>query len=147
MKMNTHIEYMQNDKETDVGELMECDIIHGPRAVVLVNQDLKMSPGLMAAQVAHVILKMSKDIEADCMQPAFPTRRFLEYQTWLERDVIIVKKASESELRGLAKELPVGTYCIYEDTGALIGTNPQVTCMACYPGIHDGERFKKYRLA
>ena len=75
---------MQNDKETDVGELMECDIIHGPRTVVLVNQDLKMPPGLMAAQVAHVILKMSKDIEADCMLPAFPTRRFLEYQTWLE---------------------------------------------------------------
>jgi hypothetical protein len=137
---------MQKDNEVDC-EYAECDIAGGLRTVVLVNQDLKMPPGLMAAQVAHVILKMSKDIEADCMSPAFPTRRFLEYQTWLERDVIIVKKCPESELRGLAKELPVGTYCIYEDTGAILGSTPLVTCMACYPGMHEGERFRKYGLA
>lgn len=137
---------MQKDNEVDC-EYTDYDIAGGPRTVVLVNQDLKMTPGLMAAQVAHVILKMSKDIEMDCMLPEFPTRRFLEYQTWLERDVIVVKKCLESELLGLANELPTGSFCVYEDTGAILGAAPQVTCMACYPGIHDGERFKKYRLA
>jgi peptidyl-tRNA hydrolase len=127
--------------------LTECDMGGSSRAIVLVNSDLKMSPGLMAAQVAHVILKMSKDIEADCMLPAFPTQRFLEYQTWLERDVIVVKKATESELRGLAKELPVGTYCMFEDTGTLIGPTARLTCMVCYPGMVDSERVKKFGLA
>ena len=133
--------------EENKNEYTDCETSGSSRAVVLVNQDLKMTPGLMAAQVAHVILKMSKDIEADCMLPAFPTRRFLEYQTWLDRDVIIVKKASESELRGLAAELPTGSFCIYEDTGALIGPVPQVTCMACYPGMYTEDRFKRYGLA
>ncbi len=133
------------DKNIDEN-LTECDIGGSSRAVVLVNSDLKMSPGLMAAQVAHVILKMSKDIEADCMLPAFPTQRFLEYQTWLERDVIVVKKASESELRGLAKELHVRAYCIYEDTGALLGPTARLTCMVCYPGMVDLERVKRFGL-
>lgn len=131
---------MQNENEA------ECEL-SGPKCVVLVNQDLKMPPGLMAAQVAHVILKMAKDIEADCMLPAFPTRRFLEYQTWLERDVIVVKKCPESELRGLATELPTGSFCVYEDTGTLQGSTPRVTCMACYPGMHNEERVKRYGLA
>jgi len=134
------------DKNIDEN-LMNYDMDGSSRAVVLVNQDLKMPPGLMAAQVAHVILKMSKDIEADCMIPAFPTRRFLEYQTWLERDVIVVKKCTERELRGLATELPAGTYCMFEDTGTLLGPVSQVTCMACYPGMYDEERVREFGLA
>jgi hypothetical protein len=134
------------DKNIDEN-LTECDIGGSSRAVVLVNSDLKMSPGLMAAQVAHGILKMTNDIEADCMLPAFPTQRFLEYQTWLERDVIIVKKGTESDLRGLAKELPAGTYCMYEDTGALLGPTARLTCMVCYPGMVDLELVKKFGLA
>jgi hypothetical protein len=134
------------DKNIDEN-LIDCDIGGSSRAVVLVNSDLKMAPGLMAAQVAHVILKMVKVIEADCMLPAFPTQRFLEYQTWLDRDVIVVKKATESELWGLAAELPAGSYCMLEDTGALLGPTARLTCMVCYPGMVDSERVKRFGLA
>lgn len=127
--------------------IINYDMDGSSRAVVLVNSDLKMPPGLMAAQVAHVILKMVKDIEADCMIPAFPTQRFLEFQTWLKRDVIVVKKATECELLALAVELPAGTYCMYEDTGALLGPTARLTCMVCYPGMVDAELVKKFGLA
>ena len=47
--------------EETKNEYTDCETGGSSRAVVLVNQDLKIAPGLMAAQVAHVILKMSKD--------------------------------------------------------------------------------------
>lgn len=128
----------------------EINCVKSIRTFVLVNNDLQMSKGLMSAQVAHVILRMAKDIEADRMLPEFPkfqTKRYQKYQTWLERDVIVVKKASEQEMQDLATELPTGSFCVYKDTGTFIGGTPRITCMACYPGMHDETLFKDFKLA
>lgn len=80
---------------------------------ILINADLKLSVGQIAAQTAHIVHIIVEENIRNAYELYPITESYVEYMKWCSNPITIVKKAPEEELRKLLI-LPGAKY-FYDD--------------------------------
>lgn len=88
--------------------LMDMHIMY-----ILINADLKLSVGQIAAQIAHIVHIIVEENVRNAYESYPIPESYVEYMKWCSNPITIVKKAPEEELRKLLI-LPGAKY-FYDD--------------------------------
>lgn len=120
---------------------------------ILVNSDLKMSSGKIAAQVGHVCHMMARKISeietrsligrnGKSLQKPNECVRFSEWEKYSGSKKIVLK-ATQKEM----EEMKDADDCVYViDAGLTQVPENSLTAMGFYPSSTNGEVFKKFKL-
>src|SRR6188508_910176 len=65
---------------------------------IVVNADIKLTPGQMCAQVSHITQLIVDSVLRDSYETFPSSKKALLYAEWIGCPITIVKKASEEEL-------------------------------------------------
>lgn len=124
------------------------------RLIIIVNSDLGMPAGLMAAQVSHVSELIGFNAAMTINDPAATlgdksTIDVLEYEYWRLNPITIIKKAPTAALGRFIREFHTQKikYELFRDC-----VPPQIpynilTCLAIYPGQPISKEIEELGLA
>ena len=115
------------------------------RLIIIINSDLNMPPGLMAAQVSHVsellgynAARAMSDLSLGLVETGLDV---LEYEYWRLNPITIIKRATHSAIIRFIQEFEqpksgnkkINFELFRDSVGDLIPEN-SLTCLAIYPG-------------
>lgn len=84
---------------TDVNTLNEStDQI---KMYIIINGDLKMSPGKMIAQCCHIVQIITDELVRDGYENYPPSINYINYMKWCKNCTKIILKATEEQLKKL----------------------------------------------
>lgn len=107
---------------------------------ICVNSDLKMRPGHMAAQVAHITQLIVEEIIRD-MYETFPVPAHCEtYMKWCKNPTVVVLSATESQLHNLMKHEHARSF---NDN---INGKQELTSLGFFPGCSMKSELRNYKL-
>jgi peptidyl-tRNA hydrolase len=110
---------------------------------LIINSDLKMTPGQIGAQVSHVTQVIVDEIISSAYE-CFPIPEPVnKYYRWKKNPVTVVLKAPEEELKKLSK---IPTARVFIDSGDRLG-NDCLTVLGFYPSELHNELLSQYKLA
>ena len=111
------------------------------RLFIIVNSDLGMSPGLMAAQVSHVSELVGFNAAMTINDPTVTLGDksaidVLEYEYWRLNPITIIKKAPTAALIRFIREFQTQRikYELFRDCVPPQIPENTITCLAIYPG-------------
>ncbi len=111
------------------------------RLIIIINGDLGMSPGLMAAQVSHVSELVGFNAAMTINDPTVTlgdksTIDVLEYEYWRLNPITIIKKAPSATLVRFIQEFQTQKikYELFRDFVPPQIPENTLTCLAIYPG-------------
>ena len=119
---------------------MDNDIIYS--VYILINKDLNMSAGKMAAQTAHVIACLTNKINQD---KDIDSEMFKRFNEWISKcDRMIVLEASEVDILNLSDKFR--NYIYYDRNGFISRDDDKLTAIAFYPMTREeyGSSFRKF---
>jgi len=123
--------------------MSESDSI-APVMYILVNSDLKMSPGKIASQVGHVVQLITEEIIRDGYEINPPSETYFTYMKWKNNCTKIVLKASFAELKDLIKTQPECRHII--DRGLTQIPADSLTVAAFPPSSKYKDIMKNFKL-
>ena len=109
---------------------------------IFVNQDLDMSKGLIAAQVAHITQIIVEDLIRKSYECSPPPKEVIDYMRWKMKPTVVIMRAPDAQLRELL-QLPNSKYFV--DSGERIPNN-SLTVVGFYPNAIMHDKFKDYKL-
>ncbi len=134
------------------------------KTYIVVNSDLNMTPGQVAAQVAHAALAMANTMHLESMENFADgsnsvSTQLTNYYKWIQCDTIVILRATMAGITTLLSSSSQSTYSVYKDIlkpltpASNIGeeqqldasSEPVITAVAFYPGMHDSVAFKHLR--
>ena len=110
------------------------------RLIIIINSDLNMTPGLMAAQVSHVselvgynAARAMSDLSVGLEDTGLD---ILEYEYWRLNPTTIIKRAPLAALIRFIQEFGEKkiNFELFRDTVPGIIPDNSLTCIAIYPG-------------
>jgi peptidyl-tRNA hydrolase len=124
------------------------------RMIIIVNSDLGMPPGLMAAQVSHVSELVGFNAAMTINDPVATlgdksTIDVLEYEYWRLNPITIIKKAPQAALIRFIREFQTQKikYELFRDFVPPIIPENTLTCLAIYPGQPISKEIEELGLA
>lgn len=111
---------------------------------LVVNSDLNLSVGQMAAQISHITQEIVDEIVREIYTSSNTPDYCFDYEDWLKHPITIIKKAPEDELRILSMCDDVRVYHddiynkslkIKENRMTVIGFFPRYTEIEALRGI------------
>lgn len=109
--------------------------------IIIVNSDLGMSAGLMAAQVSHVSELVGFNAAMTINDPSVTLDDksaidVLEYEYWRLNPITIIKKAPNSALTRFVEEFQTQKikFELFRDSVPPLIPENTLTCLAIYPG-------------
>jgi len=139
------------NKMTDIAKTIEPSSENKENEIkmyILVNSDLDMGKGKIAAQVGHVVGVIVEEIIRNSYE--VPTKEsmidFQYYQKWIKNDAFtkIVLRATEDELRQLLNTEKKCRYII--DASRTHNSSRDLTVVGFFPRDDMEERMSKFRL-
>lgn len=109
---------------------------------IILNSDLKMTPGQMAAQVSHITQVMVDDI-IRCAYESMPMPVYcINYQKWKQNPITIILKAPQTELEKFTNMKEARSFI---DSGVRLGKNI-LTGIGFFPSDQLDNLFVDYKL-
>lgn len=110
---------------------------------LVINSDLKMTLGQIAAQVSHVTQIIVEEIVSSGYECYPVPQSVIKYNKWRKNPVTIVLKAPEDELKKLSQN---PTARVFVDSGERLG-NECITVVGFFPSDLHNELLSEYKLA
>ncbi len=124
------------------------------RLIIIVNSDLSMSAGLMAAQVSHVSELVGFNAAMTINDPIITLGDksaidVLEYEYWRLNPITIIKKAPNTALIRFIREFQNQKikYELFRDYVPQQIPENTITCLAIYPGQPVSKEINELGLA
>lgn len=97
---------------------------------IVVNADLKMSPGKIASQVGHIVQRLTEDLVSSGYEDIKPSDNYIKYCKWKTNCTKVILQASNKKMMKL-KELP---NCVsFIDDGLTEIPKNSLTVIGFYP--------------
>lgn len=109
---------------------------------IFVNSDLNMRKGKTAAQVGHVVQKVTAEVVRMVYELSPPPKQCFDYLRWEKEPTKVVLRASTEQLRDLMKMKEARHFI---DSGNGIPDN-SLTVVGFFPGTDLEELVKNYKL-
>ena len=109
---------------------------------VIINKDLKMTPGKVAAQVGHVTQFVIEQLVAETYESAIHSEHCINYMKWKGEPTKVILRGTTEELLYASKR---------DDTKYMFDpprpdAEPKMTAVAFFPSNTLGKLMKKYDL-
>lgn len=109
---------------------------------IIVNSDLKMTNGQIAAQISHLTQIITEEIIRAGYENFNTPKYYINYMKWKKNPITIILKASETELIKLLDEPDVR---FFYDSGKRLGENC-LTTIGFFPSDVYQDRFSSFQL-
>jgi peptidyl-tRNA hydrolase len=117
-----------------------------PVMYILVNDDLHMSTGKIASQVAHAACDVVIRIITDVFETVKHDIRIVEYFRWLPEPTKIVLRATEQQIRAVMDDFDVSDIAVIVDDGKTEVPPDSLTAIAIRPSVAFRERMSEFKL-
>lgn len=108
---------------------------------VIVNTDLKMRKGRIAAQVGHIVQKIIEEIIHDIYETYPMPNHCITYMKWKNKCTKIVLGGTEDQLRDILERYPETRY--FEDIN---NGNKELTVVGFFPSSYISPELSRLKL-
>ena len=103
---------------------------------IFINNDLRMKPGRICAQVGHIVQKMTEELVRTGYEKYPPPEVYRRYMTWRDDCTKIVLRANAEQIHQL----------LHMDEARHFIDHDEITVVAFMPGSKIEETAKSYKL-